>query len=938
GGTLTSLGVATNGKIPIGSTGAAPVLAEITGTSNQVISTPGAGSITLSTPQDIHTGASPTFAGITLTNAAVIGLNSVVFQPDTDSTTFLQVLAADDTPIINVNTTDERVGIGREATLRNFEIEDPNTSYSAMRIVKGSAIGELGCSNNAFVIFGSFSNHPLYVIQANSVALGISTSKFVAIGGSITAAETLLELTHATPYLTLHNSTHEDTDGGRESRLIFKGEQSGGEETAGFQFEASHDGTGDDQKFRGVWNVNTGSGLVEGMRLDSNLLLTIAGLALTGLTTNSLIYPTSGGTLTSLGVATNGKIPIGSTGAAPVLAEITGTSNQVISTPGAGSITLSTPQDIHIAASNFTVAGATISDLTQGSVVFAGASGAISQDNSNLFWDDTNNRLGIGTLTIPHGGVGSAKFAIDGTNANVAGPHLQFTTTSDNYPLMQILNWRHDDISIRFDSYWDGANKSSDAGSNYAIFKVSDSFKIMYDSGVAKGGAIAWNDGIVLNTSGLVTFGGAINITTIAAEGSDVDKFLVSSSGVVKYRTGAQVLSDIGGAVADDTVYNATSWNTNTDAATKNAIRDKVETMDTAIGSNTTHRGSDGSDHSIVGSNTTAIALNTTHRSSNGSDHSYLDQAVTIAGSPTHAYLTLSNSPTAGTHAVNKDYVDGLFMGLDWQESVIDIANNTTIPPTEVTGDRYLLDNTGGGVHANWDGAAVNDIVEFDGTDWFVAYTALGDEGGTCWAEDEDTNYVWNGTNWVKLGSTVTHNNTSGLQGGTTNEYYHLTSTQHTEATRDATNSQNGLMPTAKLTNWDAAFTHVSADGSSHSAVGLNTTHRGLVSGNPHVVTPTDLSLNLVENTALSTWAGSTNLVTLGTIAAGTWSASTIAINKGGSGQVTAQLAINALSAVSAATNEHVLTKDTASGNAIWKVAASGSDVKVGVDVGATAG
>ncbi|KKL17480.1 hypothetical protein LCGC14_2485150, partial [marine sediment metagenome] len=33
----------------------------------------------------------------------------------------------------------------------------------------------------------------------------------------------------------------------------------------------------------------------------------------------------------------------------------------------------------------------------------------------------------------------------------------------------------------------------------------------------------------------------------IAAEGSDVDKFLVSSSGVVKYRTGTQVLSDIGG-------------------------------------------------------------------------------------------------------------------------------------------------------------------------------------------------------------------------------------------------------------------------------------------------------------------------------------------------------------------------------------------------------
>lgn len=36
---------------------------------------------------------------------------------------------------------------------------------------------------------------------------------------------------------------------------------------------------------------------------------------------------------------------------------------------------------------------------TAGSVFFAGASGQIQQDNSNFFWDDTNNRLGIGTAT-----------------------------------------------------------------------------------------------------------------------------------------------------------------------------------------------------------------------------------------------------------------------------------------------------------------------------------------------------------------------------------------------------------------------------------------------------------------------------------------------------------------------------------------------------------
>ncbi len=182
-----------------------------------------------------------------------------------------------------------------------------------------------------------------------------------------------------------------------------------------------------------------------------------------------------------------------------------------------------------------------------------------------------------------------------------------------------------------------------------------------------------------------------------------------------------------------------------------------------------------------------------------------------------HATVTASNAPSAGTHLTNKDYVDSLVQGLDWQESVLAIADNTAAPPTEVTGDRYLLDATGGGVHVDWDGAFINDIVEFDGSDWIITYDASTNEGGTCWVEDLDTNYTWNGSAWVKLGSTVTHNNTAGLQGGTTSEYYHMTSAQNTAATRDATNSQNGLMPTAKLTGWDAAATHVSANGSSHS-------------------------------------------------------------------------------------------------------------------------
>ena len=38
-----------------------------------------------------------------------------------------------------------------------------------------------------------------------------------------------------------------------------------------------------------------------------------------------------------------------------------------------------------------------ITDMTEGSIPFFGATNILSQDNSNLFWKDSNNRLGIGT-------------------------------------------------------------------------------------------------------------------------------------------------------------------------------------------------------------------------------------------------------------------------------------------------------------------------------------------------------------------------------------------------------------------------------------------------------------------------------------------------------------------------------------------------------------
>lgn len=65
---LAQLGPLTDGQLLIGSTGGAAVPSALTGTANQVLVTNGSGSITLALPQNIHSGASPTFVSLNLTS------------------------------------------------------------------------------------------------------------------------------------------------------------------------------------------------------------------------------------------------------------------------------------------------------------------------------------------------------------------------------------------------------------------------------------------------------------------------------------------------------------------------------------------------------------------------------------------------------------------------------------------------------------------------------------------------------------------------------------------------------------------------------------------------------------------------------------------------------------------------------------------------------
>jgi hypothetical protein len=120
---------------------------------------------------------------------------------------------------------------------------------------------------------------------------------------------------------------------------------------------------------------------LSGVKLGSSATPIFGGITLTNLTANRLVASDATKSLVS----------------SDLINWVTGTANRVtVADDSDGTITLSGPQDIHTGASP-TFTGLTLSGLTQGSVLFAGSGGLVSEDNTRLYWDDSNNRLGVGT-------------------------------------------------------------------------------------------------------------------------------------------------------------------------------------------------------------------------------------------------------------------------------------------------------------------------------------------------------------------------------------------------------------------------------------------------------------------------------------------------------------------------------------------------------------
>ncbi|MEK7075591.1 MAG: hypothetical protein AAB948_02260, partial [Patescibacteria group bacterium] len=82
-------------------------------------------------------------------------------------------------------------------------------------------------------------------------------------------------------------------------------------------------------------------------------------------------------------------------------------------------------------ATNVNTTNLSLSGLTQGSMLFAGASGAVSQDNANLFFDDTNDTFGVGTTRTGAISATNPRMLIKGAGA-ITNLTLQTTDSANN--------------------------------------------------------------------------------------------------------------------------------------------------------------------------------------------------------------------------------------------------------------------------------------------------------------------------------------------------------------------------------------------------------------------------------------------------------------------------------------------------------------------------
>ncbi len=291
-----------------------------------------------------------------------------------------------------------------------------------------------------------------------------------------------------------------------------------------------------------VFQVNSSGAIAAATGITSSGTITFSGLSTAGIVTN-----TSGGvlgTVTSIPIANGGTnaITIGSagsiaysTGSAYAFSAV-GTSGQALISGGTGAPTFFAP--------------------TAGSILFAGTGGILQQDNASFFFDDTNNRLGLGT-TSPLatlnilGSTNALRLSYDVSN------YASLSTASDGTLSLTSSNATESQFVIGTGSAVDDSVAFDGASQDYFAGLDDTTGNFMIGSGFTVQAASAY-----LN----ITSGGLIGINMTPTARLDVTHASTSTTGATEYSI-RNTFSDTGiVTTGTDTTYGSYNSVTRTGA------------------------------------------------------------------------------------------------------------------------------------------------------------------------------------------------------------------------------------------------------------------------------------------------------------------------------------------------------------------------------------
>lgn len=392
GGTALTSTTLTNGQLLVGNTGSAPTAATLTGTTNQISITNGAGTITLATPQDINTSSKPTFGSIIIgTSHTLTGTNSIISGNGNVLTGKVSTVLGQSNTLTGTDTSfTDNIQLGHS---NSIAVGATTNVLDNIQLGTNNIMSSAQANTWSNVQIGGFSDmtsegtNSQFAITINAYQPA-AASTFWSTGGYCRnlAGSTGINMHAANIYIgadpggivsfvdVCPSTVVSPTSGPNLTNQTYV--------NSGVATLTNKSMSGSSNTFTNIPNsalvnssitVNPGTGLTGGGSVSLGGTVTLSlitpvtildgGTGTTSLTANGVISVNGTGTSLASNTLTSGQLLIGSTGASPSAATITGTTHQVIVTNGAGSITLSTPQNIDI-TSTPTFASETLSSTT----------------------------------------------------------------------------------------------------------------------------------------------------------------------------------------------------------------------------------------------------------------------------------------------------------------------------------------------------------------------------------------------------------------------------------------------------------------------------------------------------------------------------------------------------------------------------------------------